>query len=190
MRQFQTVFVFQLDPQENCSCCEMSKIRSHKSILFNLPERDNLSLLWLFAPTILVCISKFHSLSLWIVGCWLVFAMSLVLISQSPFPFFPAALFADFTDFLYQLSSALGRLFIDQHYQPRWTWYSMKSICTWVQNNCSRPMFVLIVKMDVQGTWVRSDLYIGIIPQNYIFWHKCSKYQKVAWRSCIIAHHH
>ena len=38
---FKQFSYFNLIPRrdENCSCCEMSKIRSHKSILFNLPER-------------------------------------------------------------------------------------------------------------------------------------------------------
>ena len=170
MRQFQTVFVFWLDPWKRWKLFlfyEKSKIRSHKSILFNLPERDNLSLLWLFAPTILVCISNFHSLSLWIVGCWLVFAMSLVLISQSPFPFFPAALFADFTDFLYQLSSALGRLFIDQHYQPRWTWYIFYEINLYMS---AKQLFTSYVCIDRKNGRPRD---MGAL--RLVYWHNSSK---------------
>ena len=97
MRQFQTVFVFWLDPWKRWKLFlfyEKSKIRSHKSILFNLPEIHSPP--WLepiFASLhqqqYLFAWAKFHSR---FVGCWLIFAMSLVLISQSPFSFFPSLL--------------------------------------------------------------------------------------------------
>ena len=73
----------------------------------------------------------------------------------------------------------------------------------------SKNMMTTIIKMDVQGTCVRSDMcgslvsltivshihrhqhqksikkreqciLIGITDQHFIYWHKCSKFQKVA----------